>query len=283
MAEIRIIETKNKRPINKDGEIIYTDGNVEIFDAGTTQITEKRYYESKNIESIVLPESVTTIAQNAFSYCKNLKNVFIPRRVFAIAGNPFLCSEEVEVTVAEENIHYKSNAGNLYTKDGKKIIAYIPKESEKSFTLPEGISVICEHAFAYCKNLTQITLPESLTAIEDSAFWSCDKIKELTIPGGVKTIGFWAFYWCYNMRTLKINEGVEIIDDSAFRYCKNLVSVTLPRSIREIRNNAFLECSSLTDIYYGGSRDDWKKIAIGKDNKKLTSLFGGAKIHYNSK
>lgn len=37
-------------------------------------------------------------------------------------------------------------------------------------TIPEGVKMISEEAFAYCSNFTEITLPSTITNIERSAF-----------------------------------------------------------------------------------------------------------------
>ena len=63
-----------------------------------------------------------------------------------------------------------------------------------------------------------------------------------------------------------------------FGYDKKLKCIMIPKSIVSIDNMAFWECSSLTDIYYGGSKEDWEKISIGSRNQCLYD----AEIHFNS-
>ncbi|MGN1130762.1 MAG: hypothetical protein ACI4Q8_05360, partial [Ruminococcus sp.] len=53
-------------------------------------------------------------------------------------------------------------------------------------------------------------------------------------------------------------------------------SVTIPNSVTRIGDNAFDNCSSLKDVYYSGSKAEWKAISIGQYNKNLTN----ATIHY---
>ncbi|MCD7767890.1 MAG: dockerin type I domain-containing protein [Oscillospiraceae bacterium] len=59
---------------------------------------------------------------------------------------------------------------------------------------------------------------------------------------------------------------------------ESITAVVIEDGVTSIGSFAFYECSSLTDVYYGGSEDDWNTITIGSDNDPLTS----ATIHYNS-
>lgn len=51
-------------------------------------------------------------------------------------------------------------------------------------TLPEGVRVIGERAFALCANLRYVYLPESLTSIADTAFDGCENLTVLCVRNG---------------------------------------------------------------------------------------------------
>lgn len=75
--------------------------------------------------------------------------------------------------------------------------------------------------------------------------------------------------------------GIEMpvisIDYSVFRYCDTLESITIGKNIKYIYACAFEYCFKLKDVYYSGSREEWKNIKISKSNDYLTQ----ATIHYN--
>lgn len=74
-------------------------------------------------------------------------------------------------------------------------------------------------------------------------------MSELTIPSGVTGIGSWAFGY----------RG----DPGA------LAKVSIPASVTSIGYSAFYN-SGLTDVYYGGTEEQWKAIRIGEFNEALT-------------
>ena len=45
-----------------------------------------------------------------------------------------------------------------------------------NITLPDTLTKICAHAFAYCEALELVTLPESISHIEENAFVGCEAL-----------------------------------------------------------------------------------------------------------
>ena len=104
-----------------------------------------------------------------------------------------------------------------------------------------------------------ITIPSKIdgkpvTSIGDGAFYNCTSLTSITIPNSVTSIGF-----------------------CAFDFCDGLTSITIPNSVTSIEDCAFRECTGLKDVYYTGSKDEWKAISVEYDNDSLLN----ATIHYN--
>lgn len=132
---------------------------------------------------LILPDTVTTINSEAFEDCKNLTTIHFPASFTDFHGksensgdNGGLdswikgCDSLKAFTVSENNPHYKSMNGILYSKDGKTVGPVPPAISFDSINW-NGISAIGD--FAFCGRETQranIEIPSQITSIGDYAF-----------------------------------------------------------------------------------------------------------------
>ena len=101
----------------------------------------------------------------------------------------------------------------------------------------DHITEIGYWSFRDCTNLKSITIPNSVTVIGNSAFMGCSGLTSITIPSSVTTIEAWAFAGC-----------------------RGLTSVFIPDSVTEIQVHA-LAGGNISDVYYGGTEEQWKAIA----------------------
>jgi hypothetical protein len=158
------------------------------------------YGGNKELESIVIPDTITTISDRAFWGCSSLTSVVIPASVTSIGTEVFLdCESLTSIAVDENNENYKSVDGNLYSKDGKTLIQYAIGKKNEEFVIPTGVASIGENSFLGCKSLTRITVPDSVTSIGEWAFYSCQNLTSITATDSVTNIDDWAFDECYNL------------------------------------------------------------------------------------
>ena len=73
-------------------------------------------------------------------------------------------------------------------------------------------------------------------------------------------------------------EGITVnsIADGAFSQCTCLVTVHIPQSLTYIGEYAFEGCIAITDVYYGGTSEQWSRIDFTKGNHLLTDAL----IHF---
>ena len=217
---------------NHDGGLTYQEAalvesleekfidNIEITSFNELQyfvgLTEVGGFSGcKFLESIVLPENITSIVGGAFNGCEKLTSINIPEGVTSIGAWAF---------------------HNCSSLTGEIVI-------------PVGITKIEEQTFIGCSNLTRISLPNSITEVGAAAFADCSSIESINIPEGVKRIRQAAFQNCSSwMGEVTIPEGMKVIEAQAFEGCSRLISITIPESVISIEDAAFSYCSGLTSI-----------------------------------
>ena len=152
-----------------------------------------------------------------------------------------------KVTEEERKEAFVDEWGVKYSKDGRKLLK-APYELNGTYSIKEGVRIICDNAFSGCRSLTGIVIPESVISIGDGAFFFCRFLSGIIIPNSVASIG-----------------------DSAFEGCSSLEYISLPKSVICLNGNPFfnwngkLECLSPNFIY----EDD---VLFNKDKSKIISF-----------
>ena len=246
------------KPVTRIGDGAFEDctGLTSVtLGNSVTSIGDVAFYDCSGLTSITIPDSVTSIGDSAFLECTGLTSITIPNSVESIGHDAFLgCTSLTSINVARGNNYYSGNNGVLFNKKKTELIRYPEGKSQTSYTIPNSVTSIGEMAFLCCTGLTSITILDSVTSIGACAFADCTGLTSITIPDSVTSIGYGTF------------DG-----------CTGLTSITIPNSVTSIEDAAFDGCASLKDVYYTGSKDEWKAISIGEYNGCLLN----ATIHYN--
>ena len=201
-----------------------------------TSIGDGAFKMCKSLQSVTIPNSVTSIGKEAFSSCDSLQSVTIPNSVTSIGDDAFyLCESLQSVTIP-----------NSVTSIGDA--AFWGCKYLQSITIPNSVTSIGDGAFKMCKSLQSVTIPNSVTSIGKEAFSSCDSLQSVTIPNSVTSIGDDAFYLCESLQSVTIPNSVTSIGDAAFWGCKYLQSITIPNSVKSIGHQAFYNCESLQSV-----------------------------------
>ena len=214
-----------------------------------TSIGNHAFGWCRSLTSVTISEGVTSIDYGAFYECSSLTNITIPDSVTSIGSGAFSdCSSLTSINVSDNNKNYCSVSGVLFNKDKTEIIRYPSGKKDISYTIPEGVTSIGDHAFSGCSRLTNITIPNSVTSIGVSAFYDCRSLTSIEIPNSVTSIGGYAFSSCDSLINITIPEGVTGIGKSAFISCDSLINITIPNSVTSIGDTAFCSCNGLTKV-----------------------------------
>ena len=106
------------------------------------------FYSYPNLQTIIIPESVTSIVNYAFHGCTSLTSINIPESVTSIGKSAF------------------RNCTGL-----------------TSITIPSSVTSIGNYAFYCCTSLTSVPISEGVTYISSYAFKNCTSLKTINYIG----------------------------------------------------------------------------------------------------
>lgn len=150
-------------------------------------IAEKAFDDCDDMETVFLPEGLTSIGARAFRDCDGLNMVNMPNSVKQLGDEVF------------------SKCKNLQSVFLSKQLTALPEHafvdcySLRSIDLPEGIVQIGVDCFVSDTSLVEISLPQSLRRIDRGVFFNCTSLQQITLPSNLETIGEYCFYGCTSL------------------------------------------------------------------------------------
>ena len=126
---------------------------------------------SYSLQTLILPEGLTTIDYMAVADCKYLTTIDIPAGVERIADGAF------ENCRSLNTIHFLGT--EVLTHIGNW--AFYQCHELRNLTIPEGVTSIGLAAFYGCTYLQDLVLPASLENIEDNGFALCGKLRAMRV------------------------------------------------------------------------------------------------------
>ncbi len=180
------VSAKNEKYSSVDG--------VFMNKAGTSLIL---FPEGRKDASYDIPAGVETIAEDAFVNARNLKSVTIPASVtsigtWAFSGSGLTSVELPGVETVEDYLFFE--CADL-----------------ESVVLSDGTTKIDEYAFRNCTSLTEITLPATLETVGRHAFEGCTSLTDIYFDG---TEEEWAEVWVYANNDALTQATVHFAEDA---------------------------------------------------------------------
>ena len=253
-----------KTPAPYDIEIPTELGGIRVTGLGESSFSTDHFdsplydIHHTKIQSVTIPESVTSIGRAAFMNCTGLTSLTIKGVATSIGAVAFsICTSLTSLslvgsfqTIGEHAFASCNSLTSLsLTCDVQEIgdYAFVTCNSLTSLSLTGDIQKIGDYAFYYCPSLKTVTLPKSLTSIGSYAFASCTSLDSIEIPGTVTEIGDCAFHLS-GLTSVKIDEGVQSTGANMFNGCAKLTTVTFPESLTTIADGSFASCSNLNHV-----------------------------------
>ena len=193
-------------------------GLITIENTETIKNTVLRSGTFKNcisLQSIYLPDTITSFETSCFEECSKLTQITFPRDLkligaYAFANCKSLIADVILLNVTSIGIYAFSSCESIrYVKFGSalKTINQYSFSGCKNLKIVDGFenTVITNtswNTFDGCSSLQSIQLPESLTAIGSSAFNGCSSLQSIQLPESLTTIGRSAFNGCTSLQSI---------------------------------------------------------------------------------
>ncbi len=247
------------------------------FPETLTKIGDAAFYCALSLPAADLPDGDITIGAQAFYGCKSLCSVEIGglREIPDEAFYDCVLLGEIDLTDIT-SVGGRAFYGCTSLSDVKEdttlesvgISAFfdtpwLASQTDEFVIVGDGVLI------KYNGSADSVKVPRSVRYVSD-AFSGNNSIVRVEIAGKTETVGEGAFLSCRALQDVVLSADVKVISNLAFSSCSRLRTIYLPKSLEEIGDSAFVGCLLLYHVKYGGSAEDFSKIAISSDNAHLS-------------
>ncbi len=134
--------------------------------SSVTEIGNRAFYHAYYLQSVSIPDSVTSLCQGAFTNC-GLTSVTIPQGIREIPETAFSGCEQLA-----------------------------------NVAFPDKLEMIDSGAFEDCYSLKSISLPPMLTYLGNFAFFKCESLDWVYLPESISYLGYSLFDLCENLKSI---------------------------------------------------------------------------------
>jgi hypothetical protein len=199
-----------------------------------TYIKDNAFSGFGNLESIVLPNTITSIGNGSFYGYNKLKSIDIPEGVLTVGNKAFMNNKMlVSVKLPESLI---SIGDECFQVDGLL----------STINLPASLTYLGASCFSGCSGLKKIVVPESITVLNYGCFNSCTGITEFALHDKITSFGGYCFNNCQALQTMNFPRNLVTIGAACFNDCLRLKKIELHDNIATIADNAFAGCVSVS-------------------------------------
>lgn len=248
------VEAKGYSPFYK--QQFLTD--IRFSQAGTvTYCKDYLLYKVNNCESLILPESLTSIGNWTFRGMSKLGRIVIPNAVTTIGEYTFADDSALESAKLSTSCAWLQQG--LFSECGKL----------QAITIPTVVTKMDTQMFRGCKSLFTATFEDGTDLIE-MGYGASNKEYGLFRDCPIENLylGRWLSYstkdnsgndtpnrapFCHipTLNNLTIGKNVGVIDKFMFSYCTGLEDVFLPDNITSVGMWGFRGCTSLKSVRLG--------------------------------
>ena len=236
-----------------------------------------------SLATISLPNSITFLGKDAFYECTSLESIDLPEHLTSIGAYALSATKLTSVTLPEsveemgmgvfyqcyslEEVHLPNQITTIpdYT--------FYSNQKLKTVSFSSSLIKVGLSAFEYCKSLEELIIPAGCQELDYHAFYQCEGLKRLVLPSSITTIGRDALAKCTGKLEVGFNipdrsendlfsqshfsevvlkEGVTVVGQRAFYQCTDMKKVTFPSTLTYIQDYAFAASGIEGDLVIPG-------------------------------
>ena len=202
-----------------------------VIDGGApnlNELGERSFSGCSNIEELDLSNSkLTSIPEGAFAYCKNLKTIKLPSTITSIGDEAFYNCQSLTNIEGLDKCNLKSIGSAAFSNC---------KALENLDFSKSTFTNVPSKAFNGCSALAKITLPNTLTTIGGYAFYACYGIPQLDLSNtALTTLENYALYQMRETTKFSLPDSISSIGTHAFSVSTSngAVPTILPASLKD--------------------------------------------------
>lgn len=202
-----------------------------VIDRGApnlSELGERSFSGCSNIEELDLSNSkLTSIPEGAFAYCKNLKTIKLPSTITSIGDEAFYNCQSLTNIEGLDKCNLKSIGSAAFSNC---------KSLENLDFSQSTFTNVPSKAFYGCSALAKITLPDTLTTIGGYAFYACYGMPQLDLSNtALTTLENYALYQMRETTKLSLPDSISSIGTHAFSVSTSngAVPTILPASLKD--------------------------------------------------
>ena len=244
-----------------------TDKNIVIpasYNGHPVTAINSNAFMSTDIESIVIPEGVTTAGKSVFGGCNKLTRIVVPDSLIYVEADTFDgCAYTMD----------KNNWDGEVLYIGRHFYKIREYASITDLVIKPGTVSIAANAFRNNRSLKSLEIPDSVCFIGTDAFRETELMNSIArqaLDNGEPLESLVLYIGHHLIKKGRIisgeytvKPGTVCIANGALSFT-NINSVVIPASVKGIGQDAFGACQYLETVYYEGSEEEWNRIYMGE-------------------
>lgn len=213
------------------------------------EIGKQAFYLCRELETVVVPDTIEKIGEGAFLKCYNLKKLTIP-----FVG--------MDKTSTNSFFGYIFGAPLDGKDEGLRPIIQGFGEDLRTYYIPPKLvdvritgGELDDGCFMNCVDIRRVEYSGTGEVVGERAFDNCQMLDQVTFPLSIQEYGNRAFQNCYELDTFPLS-GIDEIGEYCFAGCIKTDYLALPTSLTKVGEGAFSECDAIKTVIIPANVED---------------------------